>query len=178
MKIIKHALILLLTLTMIACVSLTKVKQPEKLTPAQPYSTTERQLLRKIHRTGVAVIKESDRLMVVIPIDRYFVAGSPTLKRSRKASVEQISWFIQSYAQRYYRPIIYIRGFIDNASITRSQNDKLSGQYAQVISSYLWTYGLANYKMRVGAFGTRRAIASNRTPKGAAFNRRVVILLK
>jgi outer membrane protein OmpA-like peptidoglycan-associated protein len=67
---------------------------------------------------------------------------------------------------------IYINGHADNVG-PDEENMKLSEKRANLIYNYLIQRGIDKNRLKVRAFGETMPIATNDTPQGRAYNRRV-----
>ena len=142
-----------------------------------PFTPSEQVLATKLHRTGVAVIKQGDRLMLVVPIDSYFMPASTRVRDNRKESLQEIARLVGNYSRRFVRPKIYVNGYTDKIYALKTR-EELSLQYAQIMTSYLWAFGVPGNIISTHGYGAEHGIASNENSTGAAFNRRIEIIVK
>ncbi len=68
--------------------------------------------------------------------------------------------------------VILIEGYTDSKGSKKS-NKKLSQKRAQAVVNYLKQKGIAKNKLKAKGYGEEKPIATNRTPKGRALNRRI-----
>ncbi len=71
---------------------------------------------------------------------------------------------------------VEIEGHTDNVGFRR-YNETLSRQRSELVRDYLVGKGVARDKFVIRAYGETKPVASNRTEKGRAANRRVIVLL-
>lgn len=163
----------------LACcqVSLAAKQPAQQPAPYNPYTAAEKQLARQINKTGVAIIKQGDRLKLVIPVDQYFYPASTRVRGGRKRDLQRIALFLRSYIRRYRKPRVLVRGYTDRI-FSHKTRQQLSQDYADIIGNYLWTFGVPEKVIQAQGLGAQQPIASDDNPRGAAFNRRVEIIIK
>ena len=142
--------------------------QPHPLTPYQ------HSLVTQARASGAKVIKQADVLHIVLPTDTFFRRNTTRIKRHKLEALNSITLLVKSYVAPYRHPRITITGYTDTV-FARMTRQKLSTEYAKEIAAYLWHQGIAQRWLRVRGAGAASPIASNRTPYGSAYNRRVVI---
>ncbi len=150
--------------------------QPEKAI-YRPYNVKQQHLLAQMRSAGVQEIKQGDKVILVIPTDRFFQPQTTQLKHRRKKTMKAIAEFVKSYASFYARPRIYVYGYTDTV-FSRKTRRELSKQYAKVVAAYLWNSKIPVKWVSVKGFGDQYPIASNRYPAGSVYNRRVMIVIK
>lgn len=173
---------LILSLSLAATIFLTACHQqpPEviKTVSYNAFTPAQTAMVKRIQASGAQVIKQGQRVMIVIPTDKYFVYQSTSLRHSRLASMHTIAHFLKSYANGNYRHAsIRVYGFTDKVFAQKSRV-ALSKQYARVVAAFLWNAGIPQHRIIVRGLGAKRAIASYRTVSGSAYNRRVEILIR
>jgi len=159
--------------------SVSAIAAKEKKKPAEynPFSQQEKQLISKINKTGVAIIKQGDRLMMIIPVDQYFYPSSTRVREDRKVDLQRIALFVRGYIRRYQKPTIQVNGYTDRV-FSHKTRKQLSQDLADIIGNYLWTFGVAEKLITTKGYGAENPLADQQTPKGAAFNRRVEVVIK
>lgn len=143
-------------------------KGPHPLTPYQ------RTLVSEIRSSGASVVKQAEVLEIVMPTDRFFRSQTTHLKSRKIGAVNRIASLVKSYASFYRRPRISVTGYTDTV-FSRQTRKKISLEYAREVAAYLWDKGISHRWVRVRGYGAKQPIASNKTVKGSAYNRRVVI---
>lgn len=142
---------------------------------AQKAKNQKNHMLAQIKRAGVQVIQQGARLQMVLPIDKFFKSTTTQLKPKQTRTLQHIAIYLQTYIKHHTtRYPIKITAYT-STSYTPQQRQYLSDQYAQVIASYLWNHGFTTKQLSVIGHGSSHPIASNRTPQGSAYNRRVMI---
>ena len=152
------------------------------LPPTQPnisvsQSTTDTllpSLTQKVNNTDAQIIQQGDRLWVVIPIDSFFETQSTTLQVSKRADIGTIAQFIGAYVTYFPNALVRVYGYTDTVYDNKTRQE-LSEQYAQVIGSSLWNYGISRHHLFVEGYSSSNSIASNTSAEGRALNRRVMI---
>lgn len=142
---------------------------PQGVHPLTPY---QRKLVSEIRSSGAKVIKQAGVLQIVLPTDRFFRRGTTQLKSHKRYAVSRVATLVKNYSASYAHPRITVTGYTDQVFARKTQK-KLSLQYAREIAAYLWHRGVSG--VRVYGAGAGSPIASNRTVRGAAYNRRVVV---
>jgi len=103
----------------------------------------------------------------------HFTFGKSTLRKKDQKRLDELVRYIKTDPQLKY---IDITGHTDNVG-RRSSNDKLSQQRSLAVKNYLIAKGVSPQLFKLKALGERRPKASNRTDKGRAMNRRVMVKL-
>ena len=161
---------LLFVLTVSALTACTKPAPSHK--KYRPLTTYQQHLRARVHRYGVKVIKQGDRLRVIIPTDRFFVLQTTKVKPNRSKALKAVANRVQIYATRFPHQPVRVWGYTDNI-LSRPARLKWTRQYAQIVASYLWHAGVAKNRLVIRGLGAAHPIASNRYPAGTALNRRV-----
>jgi len=100
----------------------------------------------------------------------WFHKGSVHLIPKEKARLKLVAQYMQYQTQ----PLI-INSHTDGMG-RRAKNQLVSQKRGDVIKSYLQSQGVPAEKLKVRAFGERKPVASNRTRRGQAKNRRVELV--
>ena len=171
---IKHSFIWVVLLSLLGIASCSQTASYH-VTPAAQTEIRQNQLLAQIRAAGVQVIQQGTRLQMVLPVNRFFETTTTQIKPRQFTTLQRLSRYVQTYTQQYpTRYPIKVYGYTDRV-YARKHRKYLSTQYAQVIAAFLWDHGFSSNQLRVTGYGALRPIASERTPRGAAYNRRVVI---
>lgn len=141
-----------------------------------PLTAKEKKLVKALQARGVQVIKQGDRLTMILPADRFFRKATSDVKHNKKPTMRRVARFVKLYSRRFDHPVIWVNGYSDTV-FARSARRSLSQAYAQVVTSYLWAFGVPKNIIRTHGYGAGRPIA-DRSPTGAAYNRRVEIIIK
>jgi len=149
-------------------------KPPPAATGPHPLTPYQQSLVSEIRASGAQVIKQGERLQIVMPTDRFFRLQTVHLRRHKMPTMDRIATLVRSYASFYRKPRILVAGYTDTV-FDRQTRKVLSLQYARIVASYLWGRGVPHRLARVRGYAARQPIASNKTVKGSAYNRRVVI---
>lgn len=174
-RIVRRSLLGLMTL--ISALVLTAChKPPPPAQPMVPHPLTpyQRGLVSQIRASGAQVIKQGEVLQIVMPTDRFFRRGTTRLKGNKIYAVKRVATLVKSYIAPYRSPRVYVTGYTDMV-FARKTRKQISTRYAHEVAAYLWNRGVSQRYVRVSGAGGSSPIASNRTPKGSAYNRRVVI---
>lgn len=127
-------------------------------------------LIKQVRAGGAKVIREGDRLSIVIPTDSFFELGTTQLRAAKVITVRKIGLLAKKYSTRFTKPVISVSGYTDKVFAHRSRR-RISKQYAEVIASFLWHQGVARHRMKIMGYGSRYPVGGKRT----GLNRRVVV---
>lgn len=161
-------------LMLTACHKPPPVPAGPDMTGTHPLTPYQRSLVSQIRRSGVRVIKQAEVLQIILPTDTFFRVDTTNLRSRKIYAVSKIATLVKSYVSPYRHPRVTITGYTDHV-FARQTAQQISKQYAREIAAYLWNKGLSQRLVRVRGYGSKSPIASNRTPRGSAYNRRVVI---
>jgi len=141
-----------------------------QLSPGQ-----QKALLGLIHQSGVQVIQQGSRLIMILPTDTFFVPTTIQIKENKTSKLRIIALYLHNYTRTHYTKYpIKIYGYTDKV-YQQHVRQLYSKQYAQVIASFMWRHGFRPAQMSVVGQGAKYPVANNRTVDGSAYNRRVVI---
>ena len=101
-----------------------------------------------------------------------FDTGKATLKSESNTSLDAIVTVLNEYQSANFK----IEGHTDSAGIS-AKNLKLSKDRAAAVKQYLIDKGVRADRLTSEGYGSKKPIASNKTPKGKNLNRRVEINL-
>ena len=107
----------------------------------------------------------------VLSVDNYFVPGKSTLLPSAYPYLDALISYMKKNLFSRWR----IEGYTDNVGSSYT-NKKLSLERAKSVLNYFVKKGIVKQRIKVVGLGESFPIASNKTKKGRAKNRRVVIV--
>ena len=136
------------------------------------YNKKMAQLEQALANEGAQLIVMGDKVRIILPTDSFFAPAQDKLKFGSEYSLVALA----DYLREFDRICISIAGYTD-AMPDRTYNKKLSILRAQRVASFLWDQGFHERCLKVTGYGQERAIASNETIQGRAFNRRIEITL-
>ncbi len=116
----------------------------------------------------IEVIKKINEFSKTILFD----SGKATLKSESNVSLDEIVAVLNEYQNANFK----IEGHTDSAGIP-AKNLKLSQDRAAAVKQYLIDKGVRADRLTSEGYGSKKPIASNKTPKGKNLNRRVEINL-
>ncbi len=131
-------------------------------------------LIDSLYNQGVLVIAEGDTLRIIVPVDTFFLPASTKINPDRTAVFATIAELMDCQCYGYMSA--RVEGFTDNINTIHSQKQR-SYRQAHEVAALLWSEGIPWERMSIRGFGARGSIASNMTPLGEAYNRRVEILI-
>jgi len=102
-----------------------------------------------------------------------FESGSSTLQQASLSLLEKVA----SVSGRCPDQQIYINGYTDSAGGAKA-NKELSKKRADVVKDQLVALGLSPARLEAQGFGEAKPVASNKTEKGRAKNRRIELIVK
>ena len=134
--------------------------------------TTFEQVVGKVSEI---VVKEEPRGLVVnLSSNILFPSGKAVLKKEAKDSLDETVKLLNAYPANK----VLIEGYSDSVG-DKEKNLKLSYDRAQEVYLYFIQNGIPAERLSVVGYGQENPIASNKTAKGRAQNRRVnIIILK
>lgn len=121
------------------------------------------------------VVKEEPRGLVVnLSSNILFASGKSVLKQAATSSLDETVSLLNAYPANK----VLIEGYTDSTG-SKKKNLQLSYDRAQAVYSYFVKKGVKPERFNVVGYGDKNPIASNKTAKGRAQNRRVnIIILK
>ncbi|SFR52914.1 Outer membrane protein OmpA [Marinobacter daqiaonensis] len=132
----------------------------------------EAQLRRKLEGTGVRVVREGDRIDLVMPGNITFDTDQSSIKPSFTGVLESVALVLKEFDQTRIR----IEGHTDSRG-SDSYNQLLSEQRAGSVRDFLLNQGIAPARTSAVGYGERRPVATNDTAVGREQNRRVELKL-
>ena len=134
--------------------------------------TTFEQVIGKVSEI---VVKEEPRGLVVnLSSNILFPSGKAVLKKEATDSLDETVKLLNAYPANK----VLIEGYSDSVG-DKEKNLKLSYERAQEVYLYFIQNGIPAERLSVVGYGQENPIASNKTAKGRAQNRRVnIIILK
>ena len=130
--------------------------------------------IASLETQGVQVIQRGETLRLILPADNFFDPATTKLYSDQADTLAIVATLTQCGC--YASLPIRVTGYADNVGPIKKQQ-KRSLQEARDITAFLWAHGIPLHRMHVQAFGARGSIASNETPVGSYYNRRVEINL-
>jgi chemotaxis protein MotB len=152
--------------------------KPEPRVAARPALDAARR--RKLENAGVKVRESGDTLTLTLPNKVLFASGSASLRSSARRALNQSAAVIKSDLASAE---VVVEGHTDNQPIRRSKrlwktNYQLSVARAKSVAAYLRKAGVNPANISVKGLGSTKALATNKTSKGRALNRRVEIVIQ
>jgi outer membrane protein OmpA-like peptidoglycan-associated protein len=120
----------------------------------------------------VTICHEKRGAVITLANDELVDSGQWVLTGSGKLTVRGLAAGLREQSGR----TILIQAYTDSMG-SAVVNDALSLRRAEAVSDYLATQGVAAETMRAEGQGSKRPLASNRTPDGRAQNRRIEIVI-
>jgi len=159
-------------------------QQQQQKKKAQPASPKPRPALseatrRKLEGSGIKVKESGDSVTLTLPNKILFASGSASLRRSARRALDQSAAVINSDLADAN---IIVVGHTDNQPIRRTKhlwktNYQLSVARAKAVAAHLQKSGVGASRISVKGMGEAKPVASNKTSKGRALNRRVEIVV-
>jgi outer membrane protein OmpA-like peptidoglycan-associated protein len=131
-------------------------------------------LIDSLRADGIQVIQLGDKLRLILPSDKFFEPASTKIKPKYDYVFANIAQLTCCYC--YGILPITITGYTDTMGTIPEQYQR-SLKQARNVAAYLWANKIPLSRMRIRGCGAERSIASNETPRGEAFNRRIEITL-
>jgi outer membrane protein OmpA-like peptidoglycan-associated protein len=160
---------LLITGLLSAC---TTASQTDDLPHHAKIKTSETDADKKKNLASrVQVIQDFDRLRVILYSDACFQSnGHLTTECS-----EQLASMMHTI-KKYDNGLIQVVGYTDDTYDPQTANE-ISLRQANSVLAFLWSEGIESQRLCAKGFGNYGSIASNRSVKASAANRRVEIIL-
>lgn len=161
--------ILLLTglcFTMTAC-----VQDPPPPPPPKPILQGQ---VQQLEMAGMQMIQQADRLIIIIPTDTFFAAGTTTVKEEKQSTLRNMAQFVKNYSSNYPHSVVKVSAYTDRVLSHKNQL-QLSQSYAEAVAAYLFNTGINPKRLAVQGRGSSEPIAAEYEPASAAINRRVVV---
>ena len=130
----------------------------------------ESELRERLRDSGVSVTRVGDDIILNMPGNVTFTSNSTELKPEFYEVLNSVSLVLNEYN----RSIIDIEGHTDSDGPEQFNLD-LSTRRARSVADYLASQQVDRRRLKVIGIGEREPIASNRTARGKAQNRRVEI---
>ncbi len=131
------------------------------------------QLEKKLREYGNAqVIQRGEYIRIILFKDKYFEANTNKIKPKRFPEITLIAQVLNHTTNR----TILVTGHTDGV---KSEKERLweSDIMARNVGSFLWAKGVPYHRMRIFGLSDKKPIATDNTPIGSAYNRRVEILV-
>ena len=116
------------------------------------------------------VVRQEDRLLVILPSEHLFESGLPRLSEDASQRLGALAQTLR----RYPESNVAVRGYTDSLGNTKA-NLRLSEERANNVSGYLSSAGVDPSRLKALGFGEQFPVASNDTDDGRQKNRRVEI---
>lgn len=132
----------------------------------------EAQLRQKLEGSGVRVVREGDRIDLIMPGNITFDTDQSTIRSSFTNVLESVGLVLKEFD----KTVIRIEGHTDSTG-SDSYNQLLSERRAGSVRDFLLNQGIAPSRTRATGYGESQPVASNDTPAGREQNRRVELSL-
>jgi len=130
-------------------------------------------LFDSLYAAGINVIPQGQQITLILPSDCFFEVDSAYLKYEQYPTLLDIVTLLKKYT----KVPITIEAYTDSVGDDEF-NDDLAERQAQRIAAYFWSHGIPYRRMHVLGGGKQPTVATNGTPHGSAYNRRVEIVMK
>ncbi|TCT39091.1 OmpA family protein [Martelella mediterranea] len=130
----------------------------------------EREFRRALAGTGVTVVRNGDRLTLIMPSNVTFPTDGYTILPNFYNALNGVAMVLK----KYDRTAINVNGYTDSTG-PADYNEQLSQRRANSVGNYLIQSGVGANRISAVGFGESNPIASNSTPEGRAQNRRVEV---
>ncbi len=132
----------------------------------------EAKLRKQLRETGVSVVREGDKINLVMPGNITFDTNSGNVKSSFYDVLNSVAIVLEEFD----KTLIAVAGHTDSTG-ARDYNQQLSEQRARSVANYLKSRDIVDARFDVVGFGEDYPIADNNTAAGRAQNRRVELTL-
>ena len=131
-----------------------------------------KKLRQELMNTGVQVVEDNGRIILVMPGNITFGTNEATIQ----PSFEPILGSVAKVIKEYNKTLVMVNGYTDSTGSAALNND-LSYRRANAVANFLKIQGVSADRLLVDGLGSKNPIASNDTASGRAQNRRVEITI-
>jgi outer membrane protein OmpA-like peptidoglycan-associated protein len=128
----------------------------------------EAELREQLQGTGVQVVRNGDRLDLIMPGNVTFETNQYTLRQEFEPALNSVAAILYKYTDTK----LQINGHTDSTGAA-DYNYSLSDRRARIVANFLVTQGIDQSRILTQGYGPDQPIASNGTESGRAANRRV-----
>lgn len=132
----------------------------------------EAKLRKQLRETGVSVVRDGDKINLVMPGNITFDTNSGNVKSSFYEVLNSVAIVLDEFD----KTIIAVAGHTDSTGAS-DYNQQLSEQRARSVANYLKSRDIVDARFDIVGFGENYPIADNSTAEGRAQNRRVELTL-
>ncbi len=132
----------------------------------------EAKLRKQLRDSGVSVVREGDKINLIMPGNITFDTGKANIKTDFNDVLDSVALVLEEFD----KTIIAVAGHTDSTG-SREYNQRLSEKRAQKVASYLKSHNIVEARFDVVGFGEDYPIADNSVATGRAQNRRVELTL-
>ena len=129
-------------------------------------------LRQELLNTGVQVVKDGDRIVLIMPGNITFGTNETAIQ----PSFEPVLGSVAKVIKEYNKTLVMVTGYTDSTGSAAINND-LSYRRANSVANFLKIQGVSADRLLIDGKGSQNPIASNSTADGRAQNRRVEIVL-
>ena len=133
----------------------------------------EAKLRQELNNTGVSVVREGDRIRLIMPGNITFATNSSQINDNFYEVLKGVGLVLKKYQDTNIRII----GHTDSTGSV-SYNNQLSEKRAKSVADYLNSGGVVWERIRVNGAGPSQPIADNGTAQGRERNRRVELTIE
>lgn len=133
----------------------------------------EAELRQKLESTGVRVVREGDRIRLVMPGNILFKSNEYRIHESFYPVLESIREVLREYDESR----IIVQGHTDDTG-SEVFNQDLSKKRADSVAEYLVYQGISPNRILALGFGESKPMADNNSAIGRSQNRRVELIIQ
>jgi len=120
---------------------------------------------------------KNGRMVLVLPTDILFGSGSAKLSEDGEAAISEVAGILKTIRKKEFQ----VEGHTDNVPINNNKKYKnnwaLAASRAMVVVETMIKAGVKGKVLSAASYGEFRPVASNKTQKGKAANRRIDIVI-
>lgn len=148
---------------------------PGHCTPVRTCCCLEKDpnLIHKIRHHGIQIERMGDKILLILPSDKFFYGKSPNLNPEAYPAICDIINILNCFE----KIDIQVTAYTDNSGC-QEENIGLTKHQATNLVSYMWQHGLDARLVYPAGYGQFCPIANNCTSYGRSQNRRIEITLK
>ena len=132
----------------------------------------EAKLRKQLRETGVSVVREGDKISLVMPGNITFDTNSGHVKSSFYEVLNSVAVVLEEFD----KTIVAVSGHTDSTG-SSDYNQQLSERRAQTVTNYFTSRKLSPQRFITIGLGESMPVADNGTAEGRQLNRRVEITM-
>ncbi len=133
--------------------------------------------LAVLRAQGIQIFIQGESVKIILPNNILFIPNSANLRDDSRPLLNDVSRLIKTY----FVGRINVNAYSDDQAWPGAPHDRklaLTNDAAQTVASYLWQSGIDTRLIVAKGNSSQDSVASNATPDGRNFNKRVEITFR